>query len=65
MDTRSRRGTWYIESKKDPRWNCSGRFVKGCFSVSNECKNKIAELTKILGDPPQDLKSKYINENNL
>ncbi len=53
-------GTWYLESKLDPRWNCRGRAeLVGMFTCPPEAEEKIEELKKTLGDPPADLRWGY------
>ena len=58
-------GTWWIESKSDPRWNCEGTFallfcqttaseVRPSNTSPSELRLKIAELKNQYGDPPED-----------
>ena len=56
-------GTWSLHSDKDQRWNCGGRseYVGG-FVMPYECEQKIAELKKELGEPPDDLKWSYMKD---
>jgi hypothetical protein len=55
-----RPGIWWIASKKDPRWKGSGPSpAVGMFGRPPEVDVKIVELTKIYGDPPDDLQWGY------
>jgi hypothetical protein len=54
-----RPGTWWIRSEADPRWRASGSAVVGMFGRPAEVDVKIAELTKLHGDPPTDLEWGY------
>ena len=56
-------GTWSLHSKTDSRWNCWGQseFV-GMFEPPQECKDKIEELKKTLGEPPDDLAYSYMKD---
>jgi len=57
-----REGTWWLNSKKDPRWNASGRSHVGGFCMSVDCEKKLEELKKKLGDPPDDLEFGYMKD---
>jgi len=52
-----RSGYWYLSSKTDPRWNCSGTASSLCFSAGMppEAQKALEEKKKELGDPPADL----------
>ena len=51
-----RKGSWYLNSKQNPSWNCSGRTSAcGGFAMPLECEQKIEQLKKIFGNPPDDL----------
>jgi hypothetical protein len=55
-----RPGSWTLESKTDPRWNCSGNSPSvGMFALPQEAKDKLDELTKQFGEPPEDLEWGY------
>jgi hypothetical protein len=54
-----RPGTWWIRSESDPRWPAIGRGEVGMLVRPPEVDVKIAELTKLYGDPPVDLESGY------
>lgn len=47
-------GSWSLRSKKDPRWNCSGRGIVGGF-MCPEANDAIEKLKKKYGKPPKDL----------
>jgi len=56
-------GSWWIQSKKDSRWDCSGRSAcVGGFVIPQECKDKIEELKTQLGEPPDDLEWGYMKD---
>ena len=55
-------GTWWLNSKSDPRWNTSGETDVGGFVMPSECKEKLEELKKKLGDPPEDLEWGYMKD---
>jgi len=48
-------GTWWVHSKKDPRWNKEGR-AKGlvCMGGPAEMEAWIEKCTKKYGKPPKD-----------
>ncbi|GEM_PF-6146615 len=54
-----REGTWWVRSKKDHRWNASGRAPVGGCVDGEECKEEIERLKQELGDQPDDLQSGY------
>jgi hypothetical protein len=53
-------GIWWIRSAKDPRW-CANGFAPsvGMFGRPPEIDAKVAELTKLYGDPPDDVEWGY------
>jgi len=55
-------GTWWLRSKEDPRWDCSGRDDVGSFVMSNKCKEKLEELKKLYREPPKDLEFGYMKD---
>jgi hypothetical protein len=56
-----RSGSWFMESKSDPRWNASGRSsMVGMFQKPAEVTQKIEDLRSRLGcEPPDDLEWGY------
>lgn len=56
-------GSWSIYSKKDPHWRAYGtsEFVGG-FKMPRECKEKLQELKKLYGEPPDDLEWSYMKD---
>ena len=58
-----RRGSWWINSKSDPRWNMSGEgYVGGC-CIPPDAQNAIYKLKKKLGEePPEDLEYGYMKD---
>jgi hypothetical protein len=57
-------GTWWMRSKKDPRWNADGRSTwVGGFEMPKECKYKFEELKqKLKEEPPDDLYWEYMKD---
>jgi hypothetical protein len=56
-------GDWWIESKIDPRWNCSGRSnYCGGFAMPPECQEMIETIKTKLGEPPADLSYEYMKD---
>ena len=53
-------GSWWVHSKKDARWNATGRDIVGGKTMPEKCREKIDELKKELGEPPNDLEWGYI-----
>lgn len=55
-------GTWWIKSKSDPRWNCSGHDNVGMFDLSF-AKAEVEKKKRILGEePPKDLEAGYMKD---
>jgi hypothetical protein len=49
-------GSWWLSSKKDPRWDTSGRSdFMSVFSMDPKAKQHIEDMKKTLGEPPDDL----------
>jgi len=57
-----RQGTWYLESKKDERWNCCGRGEVGGLVMPTDVEKKIKEMREQLGKPPNDLRWGYMKD---
>lgn len=55
-------GSWWLHSGKDSRWNATGRDLVGGKSMPEKCRQKIEELKKELGDPPDDLEWGYLKD---
>ena len=55
-------GTWWLKSKKDPRWNVYGKGDVGMLIKPSKCIEKRQELEKELGSPPDDLKYGYMKD---
>ena len=56
-------GSWWLNSKTDPRWNYNGRAdCVGGFMMPDECQNKLKELKQKLGKPPKDLEWGYMKD---
>jgi len=55
-------GTWWLRSKKDPRWNCNGHDMVGCFELSYYQKKAFEKKKKELGEPPDDLEWGYMKD---
>jgi len=54
------KGSWWLESKTDPRWNCNGEGTVGMFTIPTAAEQKIKDLEKELGEKPDDLKYGYM-----
>lgn len=55
-----RKGSWWVSSKSDPRWNGSGRALVGSFMMPQEAKDHIEAKKRELGtDPPADCEWGY------
>ena len=54
-----RKGSWYMRSKSDPRWNCSGKDYVGGFDLPLGMQKKLKELTESYGSQPSDLTWHY------
>ncbi len=52
-------GVWWIKSKTDPRWDCHGEAAVGGFAIPREAQDKLEELKKTLGEPPEDTEWGY------
>lgn len=53
-------GEWVLHSELDPRWNCKDRAERvGMGAPPKEAREKVEELTKKLGEPPEDLEYGY------
>ena len=48
-------GMWYLRSKTDSRWNHSEECSVGGFTMPKACEKYIELLTKLYGEPPEDL----------
>ena len=55
-----RMGSWWLESKSDPRWNCYGEGYVGGFMMPMEAQSKFNELKKKFGESPEDLEWGYM-----
>jgi hypothetical protein len=57
-----RRGSWWVVSKLDPRWNGSGQARVGGFAMCAEAKAHVEAKKLELGDPPADLEHGYMKD---
>lgn len=57
-----RKGSWWLSSKKDPKWNCQGYGYVGGFIMPPEAKDEIEKLKKEFGEPPDDLEWGYMKD---
>lgn len=57
-----REGSWWIYSKKDSKWNRSGRGFVGGLMKPDEVDKVVEELKKELGEPPDDLEWGYMKD---
>ena len=55
-------GSWWLESKSDPRWNINGTGSVGMFGMPSACREKLEELRAIYGEAPADLSYGYMKD---
>ena len=56
-------GTWWLLSPSDKRWCVNGHAnAVGGFYQPKELKQKLEELKKLYGDPPDDLEWGYMKD---
>jgi hypothetical protein len=57
-------GSWWLESKSDPRWNASGHsFSVGGFTMPPEVRTELERLDKEINEPrPLDLEWGYMKD---
>jgi len=53
------KGSCWLKSKSDPRWNWEGRDWVGGGFMPEACRKKIEELEVLYGKQPKDLKWGY------
>lgn len=54
-------GTWWLESRSDPRFNCRGEGLVGMFCMPPAAERKMKELEEELGcKAPEDLEFGYM-----
>jgi hypothetical protein len=57
------RGSWWLRSPSDPRWDCNGDTEAcGGFVMPRECEQAIARLKQRLGEKPADLEYGYMKD---
>lgn len=57
-----KQGTWWLESKTDSRWNCTGTASVGGFEMCPEARSALERLIEVLGEPPEDLQHGYMKD---
>jgi hypothetical protein len=58
-----RKGSWWVSSKSDPRFNSSGRGYVGSFTCPKEAREFFEKRAKELGVPvPDDLEFGYMKD---
>jgi hypothetical protein len=58
-----RSGSWWVESKSDPRWNGSGSDIVGGFEIPPAAKEHIeAKKAQFACEPPEDLTFGYMKD---
>lgn len=58
-----KKGSWWVSSKSDPRFNCSGRGRVGGFACPAEAREFFEAKAKELGVPvPDDLEFGYMKD---
>lgn len=63
LASRKTPGGWYLKSKTDDRWSANGNSEHvGQFKIPKEAQEKIDELTKLYGKPPDDLEYGYMKD---
>lgn len=56
-------GSWWMSSKKDPRWNASGHSNSvGGFVKPREVTRELELKEEQLGEPPDDLEWGYMKD---
>lgn len=56
-------GAWWLSSKSDPRWDCSGSGIVGGFECPSEALKAIEEKKKELDiKAPDDLEFGYMKD---
>lgn len=55
-------GTWWIQSKSDPRWNISGRSEVGLMTMPQEARALFEKMKELYGEPPDDLEQDYMKD---
>jgi len=56
-------GTWWLESKSDPRWDAEGRGLVGGFDTPAEAMEAIEEKkAELQEEPPEDLEYEYMKD---
>jgi len=58
----ARKGTWWLGSEKDPRWNRSGKTLIAGLKMPKECEQTLEEMKSLLGEPPDDLEYGYMKD---
>lgn len=62
MLSSGRKGTWWLRSKTDPRWDCSGRCWVGGLVMPAEAEEAVEKLKKKYGTQPEDLEGGYMKD---
>ena len=58
-----KKGSWWVSSKSDPRFNASGSGYVGGFAIPPEAKEAYEAKAKALGVPlPEDLEFGYMKD---
>lgn len=58
-----REGSWWVSSKKDPRWNTQGRGFVGGLLCPPDAESFLEEKKKELNcEPPDDLEFGYMKD---
>ena len=56
-------GTWWVRSRSDPRWNCSGRGYGAVTSGGpGEMGEWIDRCKKEYGEPPEDAEMGFMKD---
>jgi len=55
-------GSWWVRSKKDPRWNARGRGAVGMFGMPKDAKEWVDRCKLQFGEQPDDLEFEYMKD---
>ena len=57
------RGSWWLSSKIDPRWDCNGRGPCGGLVIPPSATEALERIKKELNEePPEDLEYGYMKD---
>ena len=59
---RPKKGSWWIKSESDSRWNIQGRDYVCGGQMPQRCSETYEKLKKKLGKPPEDIEWGYMKD---